>query len=219
MSNEIAPPAVARSGGATSPHCGMVPRPAALHPRAGAGSVAAGNSFPPCKTAPAGRKPGRGLSREAFTAIAAPILARGGTKSEVAAATGMSWDACWARCNSYGLRRAKMDKLAEVARLYRLRWQPEQIAERVGISIKSVYSYAHMVRRAGVDVPRAPFDGGFERQMNYAEVARRWNAGERQRDIAAAFGVGQTAVSGALHKMAASGMLTRPLGRWPKAGG
>lgn len=138
--------------------------------------------------------------------------------SEVAAATGMSWDACWARCNSYGLRRAKMDKLAEVARLYRLRWQPEQIAERVGISVKSVYSYANMVRRAGADVPRAPFDGGFERQMNYAEVARRWNAGDRQRDIAAAFGVGQTAVSGALHKMAASGMLTRPLGRWPKAG-
>lgn len=215
---EIAPPAVARSGGVTSPHCGMVPRPAAPHPQP-SGVLRDGTLCPPCATAPAGRKPGRGLSREAFTAIAEPILSRGGTMAEVAAATGMSWDACWARCNSYGLRRAKMDKFAEVARLYRLRWQPQEIAQRVGISVKSVYCYARIARRNGVEVPRAPFDGGFERQMNYAEVARRWNAGERQRDIAEAFGVRQTAVSSALHKMAASGMLTRPLGRWPRAGG
>ena len=60
--SEIAPPSPARSGGATSPHCGIVPRPAAPHPQP-AGELCAGLSCVSSQTSPAGRQLGRGLSR------------------------------------------------------------------------------------------------------------------------------------------------------------
>lgn len=85
---EIAPPSPARSGGATSPHSGIVPRPAASHPRP-VGALCAGTLFPPCKTAPAGLPSSRGLSwtQEEIERLA-ELRAEGRTREECAAALG-----------------------------------------------------------------------------------------------------------------------------------
>lgn len=86
--NEIAPPAVARSGGATSPHSGMVPRPAASHPQP-AGELRAGILVPPCKLAPAGLPSSRGLSwSQAELDRLAALRAEGRTRAECAAILG-----------------------------------------------------------------------------------------------------------------------------------
>lgn len=215
--SEIAPPAVARSGGATSPHSGMVPRPAAPHPQP-SGVLRDGTLCPPCATAPAGRKPGRGLSREAFTAIAAPIRARGGLIEEVAAATGLSVVACAWRCRSYGLPRQKLDKHAEIVRLYRAGWQPAEIGARLGMKAHSVVTYANAMRRKGFDVPRAPATGGPQRRVNYGDVCRLANEGLRQKDIAAQLGITEKAVSRILIAMRKEGVPLPPGGRWPKGG-
>lgn len=88
--NEIAPPAVARSGGATSPHGGMVPRPAASHPQP-AGALRAGILVPPCKLAPARLVSRRGISwtREEVERLEA-LRAEGRTRDEAAAILGRS---------------------------------------------------------------------------------------------------------------------------------
>lgn len=87
--SEFAPPSPARSGGATSPHSGMVPRPAASQPQP-AGVLRAGKrECPPCKLAPAGLPSSRGLSwsREELDRLAA-LRAEGRTRAECAAILG-----------------------------------------------------------------------------------------------------------------------------------
>jgi DNA-binding NarL/FixJ family response regulator len=114
------------------------------------------------------------------------------------------------------MKRAPVNKKAEVARLYAAGWQPEVIAQRLRVEPRTIYTYATTMRRSGADLPRAPATHGFDRRLNYAEVARLWNAGEKQGAIAARLGFTQSGISAALHAMAGSGMLTRPLGRWPR---
>jgi uncharacterized protein (DUF433 family) len=219
MSNETAP-SKARSGGATP--TGIVPSPAATHPSRRGDCAPARLVFsqPNCARADS-RSPGR-LSREEFIAIAAPILATpeerpGDAVRRIEAATGMAAGAIYSRLRLYGLQLQREDRKAEILRLYRAGWQPAQIAARYGVDVRTIYAYASAARRSGRAVPRAPGVGP-ERRMNYADVARRWNAGEKQAAIAAVYGVTQNAVSNAVRAMAKDGMITRPLGRWPRGG-
>lgn len=214
----------ARSGGAISPG-GIVPRPAASRPQPeGATALRSGMSAVSSRlqTAPAVSDGGRRLSREAFIAIAAPIVARpeerpGEAVRAIQAATGLTAAAVYSRLKLAGLQLQREDRKAEIVRLYRAGWQPVEIAARYNVEVRTIYSYASEVRRSGQAVPRAP-GSGLERRMNYADVARRWNAGEKQLAIAAVYGVTQTAVSNALKAMAKDGIITRPLGRWPRGG-
>lgn len=195
----------------------MVPRPAASHPQP-EGALRSGVTFPPCKLTPAGLPSSRGLSREAFIAIAAPIRARGGTIEEVAAATGISPRASAYRCQAYGLHRQANHKHEEILRLYRAGWQPAEIGARLGMKAHTVVTYAGYMRRKGIDVPRAPATGGAARRVNYGEVCRLAREGLNQPQIAARLGCSQKNVSKILCAMRAAGEPLPQGGRWPKGG-
>lgn len=169
--SEIAPPSPARSGGATSPHGGMVPRPAASHPQP-AGALCAGTLFPPCKTAPAGLPSSRGLSwtREEIERLA-ELRAEGRTRQECAAILGRAlWgvdsvikrralprvrDAEWNAEEFRALLRMKMARktIAEIAaklgrsqRATSAKWQ--KMAQRLPESVTAPILH-DMLRRGG----------------------------------------------------------------------
>lgn len=157
---EIAP--VARSGGATSPHCGMVPRPAAPHPQP-SGVLRDGTLCPPCATAPAGRKPGRGLSPQLQEV--ARLYRLGWTVDGMAARLGVSEKTI----REYGYRvrqlgielpRAPMRggpprrvSYGEVCRLANEGLRQFEIAARLGVSQKAVSRILIEMRAAGVSLP------------------------------------------------------------------
>lgn len=121
--SEFAPPSPARSGGATSPHSGMVPRPAASHPQP-AGVLRAGTLCPPCKLAPAGLPSSRGLSwsREELDRLAA-LRAEGRTRAECAALLERSIHGIHHAVRQYRLKRIRNKKwtVAELRTLVRLK--------------------------------------------------------------------------------------------------
>lgn len=113
------------------------------------------------------------------------------------------------------LKRGLEAKMAEVARLYRAQWTVAAIAGKVGLSERSVVTYATLLRRRGEDVPRAPATGGNPRKIHMAECARLHAEGWTQRRLAQRYGVNQTAISSCLRIAAAAGIETGRLGRWP----
>lgn len=141
--SEIAPPTPARSGGATSPPCGMVPRPAASSPQP-AGVLRAGKrECPPCKLAPAGLPSSRGLSwsQEELDRLAA-LRAEGRTRAECAALLERSLYGIHHAVRQYRLKRTRNKKwtVAELRTLVRLkiaRHTVSHIAAQVGRTPRS----------------------------------------------------------------------------------
>jgi len=113
-----------------------------------------------------------------------------------------------------GGRRAH--KMAEVARLYRAQWTTDTIAEKLRLAPRSVITYAHTLRLAGVDVPRGPQIGGGPGKINLAECAELRRKGWKQAALAARYGSTQTAVSEALRRAREAGLDAGPAGRWPR---
>lgn len=107
-------------------------------------------------------------------------------------------------------------KGAMVARLYKARWPVEAIAERLGVSVKTVYAHAYFARKKGLPVPRAEVVGGYERKIDYGRAARMGREGKSHAEIAAHFGVGTSAISQAFARMRRDGIDCGPAGRWPK---
>lgn len=115
------------------------------------------------------------------------------------------------------LKRDGPAKLAEIARLYRLRWTVEAIAQRVGVSPRSVQTYAgRLRRREGLDLPRAPASWCPPARIKLGECCRPHAEGWTQAALAERYGVTRNAISRALNDGARAGIPTGPLGRWPK---
>lgn len=107
-------------------------------------------------------------------------------------------------------------RVAEVVRLYRQGWTCAGIADHIGVSAKSVRTYANIARRAGVQFPRAPQTGGPKRRIQFGDVCRLAREGLKQDEIAAQLGTTQKYVSKVLIAMRAAGEPLPPGGRWPK---
>jgi hypothetical protein len=159
MSNETAPPASARSGGATP--TGIVPSPAASDPLAGEGSSDAGMDVSSLNCArqvsqPAGRLSGGGNKHQARDQAVAALLAEGKSRAETMEALGLTYwqvDEAMRRTGARVLNTTVARMRAQANKLFIERGQerrrevvklaatldPAAIAKRIGIARARVY--------------------------------------------------------------------------------
>lgn len=114
------------------------------------------------------------------------------------------------------LKRHREQHMQEIARLYRAQWTPDGIAAKLGLAVRTVVSYATILRQRGEDIPRAPQTGGNEPKIPVGECCRLHAEGWTQQRLADRYGVSQKGVSACLRRAAKSGIPTGPLGRWTK---
>jgi len=104
--------------------------------------------------------------------------------------------------------------MEEVARLYRAGWQAPEIAKKLGIKPKSVYTFASRARAAGLAVRFAPAPGR-RREVDRSEVFRMAREGLHAAEIARRIGRSLSTIAGILKQHREAGGLVPPSLRAP----
>jgi transposase len=83
---------------------------------------------------------------------------------------------------------------AEVVRLYRAQWGAQEIADKLGVKIRTVFQTARNAKAKGAVFPRQPVKGS-PRKVDWSAVAQLAREGLTGREIARKLGVGEGSVS------------------------